>query len=467
MLQHDGRRTLTAASLALIMVMLNVSIVNTALPAIAADLGGGLLGQQWIANSYNLVFAALLLLGGLLGDRFGHRWMLRSGVLLSIAAALAATLAPSTGALIAARSVQGFASALVQPATLALITYAFSDPRERAKALGLWGAISGLGIALGPVLGGVLVDTLGWRAVFLAIVPVGIAALWAAFNGVQETPPQPRPVDYAGLVLITFALVSLSLGLSEGQRIGFATPIALGLLSSALLAFGLFIAIERRAPAALVDLAAFRHPPFAVANLNGLLAFFATFPILTYLGIHLQEVSGLSATQTGLLIVLFPVAFAGASISGARLLARWGPRVPTVLGMLLSATGALALAAQGLNANPYNVWWQITLLGVGVGVSMSSLTTTAVGSVSLGRSGMASSLLAAVRQVGSALGIAVLGVVVALNTDPEMGLRLAALLAGSVLLIAAGNALRWLPGQLVGATPVPVAQEANDGGVVR
>lgn len=461
-MQPHERRTLTAASIALVMVMLNVSIVNTALPAIAADLGGGLLGQQWIVNAYNLLLAALLMLGGLLGDRFGHRQMLRVGLLLGIGASIAAALAPTIGVLIGARALQGAASAVTQPATLALITYTFSDPRARAKALGLWGAISGLGIAIGPILGGVLVDTLGWRTVFLAIAPVGVAALLATRRGIRETPRQQRRIDRMGLALITLTLATLSLGLSEGQRIGFTTPLALGLLGTAIVAFSFFIIVERRTEAALVDLAAFRNPPFAVANLNGLLAFFGSFPLLTYLGIHLQQEIGLSATQTGLLILLFPVAFAGTSIGGARLLARFGPRLPTVIGMLIGAAGALALAWRGIGPNPTSAGWYITLLGAGVGLSMSSLTTTAVGTVSLARSGMASSLLGALRQVGTALGIAALGVVVAINADPERGLRLAALLAGTVLIIAAANALRWLPLALAEPAEAPSSQASPD-----
>lgn len=451
-MQSHERRTLIAASTALVMVMLNVSIVSTALPAIAADLGGGLLGQQWIVNAYNVVLAAFLMLGGLLGDRFGHRRILRVGLYLGIGASIAAAIAPTIGILIGARAVQGIASAFTQPATLALITYTFSEPRARAKALGLWGAISGLGIAIGPILGGMLVDTLGWRTVFLAIAPVGIAALFSTRNGVRETPMQMRRIDRAGLALLTLTLATFILGLSEGQRIGFATLAAVGLLGTALIAFGLFLFVERRTDSALVDLAAFRNPPFAVANLNGLLAFFGSFPLLTYLGIHLQQEIGFSATQTGLLILLFPVAFAGASIGGARLLARVGPRMPTIIGMLISAAGALALAWNGVGANPNSVGWYVMLLGLGVGLSMSSLTTTAIGAVSLARSGMASSLLGVLRQVGTALGIAALGVVVARNADPEAGLRLAAALAAVVLIIAAGNAARWLPGRIIEPT---------------
>lgn len=452
MTARDARRerlTLAAASIALIMVMLNVSIVNTALPAIQAELGGGLLGQQWVVNAYNLVFAALLLLGGFLGDRLGHRRVLLGGLLISIGGTLVAALAPTIGILLAARASQGLGSALVQPATLALITYTFIEPSARAKALGIWGAIAGLGIAIGPVAGGVLVDSIGWRAVFVAIAPVGLAALLVTLNGVSETPPQQRRLDRSGLLLITVALAALSLGLSEGQRLGFATLPALILLATAVVACSLFLYVERRTEAALVDLGAFRQPAFAVANLNGLLAFSGSFPILTYLGIHLQEQAGLSATQAGLLILLFPLAFAGASIGGARLLARVGPRLPVVLGMLIAASGGIALAWRGVDVQPFGVWWQVALLGTGVGLSMSSLTATAVGAVALERSGMAASLLGTLRQVGTALGVAVLGIVVASAPDLERGLRLAALAAGAVLLLAAGTGALWLPGKAV------------------
>jgi MFS transporter, DHA2 family, methylenomycin A resistance protein len=450
---HDSRRerlTLAAASLGLVLVMLNVSMVNPVLPAIQAALGGGTLGQQWVVNAYNLAFASLLLLGGLLGDRYGHRRVLLAGLGVSIAAALAGALAPSIGFLLVARAVQGLGSALIQPATLALITATFTDPPARAKALGLWGAVSGLGIAVGPLAGGLLVDTIGWRAVFVAMAPVGLLAVLVTLAGVRETPADAmRRPDMAGLALIVACLATLSLGLSEIQRLGAAAPSAWALLAGAALAFAAFLAVEARVAAPLVDLAAFHRPAFAAANVGGLLAFFGSFPLLTYLGIYLQQERGLSATQTGLLILIFPLAFAGASVGGARLLARFGARLPATAGALIAAAGALGIATFDGAGPAAALWWRILLLGVGVGVSMSALTTAAVSSVGLGRTGMAASVLGALRQVGTALGIAILGVVIVASAGdgPTVvpGLRAAALLAAGVLTAAAASAARWLP----------------------
>lgn len=444
------RLTLMAASLGLVLVMLNVSMVNPALPAIRVALGGGALGQQWAVNAYNLVFASLLLLGGLLGDRYGHRRVLLAGLSVSVAAALAGALAPTIGVLLAARAVQGLGSALIQPATLALITATFTDPSARAKALGLWGAVSGLGIAIGPLAGGVLVDMLSWRAVFLAMVPVGLLTVLVTLAGVRETlADATRRPDLAGLGLIVASLVALSLGLSEGQRLGFAAPATLALLGGAVLAFAAFLAVEARVAAPLIDLAAFRRPAFAAANVGGLLAFFGSFPLLTYFGIYLQQERGQSATQAGLLILIFPLAFAGASVVGARLLARLGARLPATVGALIAAAGALGLAMFDGGAPTTALWWRVLLLGAGVGVSMSALTTAAVSSVGPGRTGMAASVLGALRQVGTALGIAVLGVVIVVisGDGPTAlpGLRIAALIAAGVLLTASASAARWLP----------------------
>jgi DHA2 family methylenomycin A resistance protein-like MFS transporter len=462
---RDPRRerlTLTAASLALVLVMLNVSMVNPALPAIRAALGGGALGQQWTVNAYNLVFASLLLLGGLLGDRYGHRRVLRAGLGVSVVAALAGALAPNIGVLLGARAVQGFGSALIQPATLALITATFTDPPARARALGLWGAVSGLGIAIGPLAGGVLVDTLGWWAVFLAMAPVGLLTVLVTLAGVRETQADAsRRPDLAGLIRIVTSLAALSLGLSEGQRLGFGAPATLALLAGAAVTFTAFLVVEARVAAPLVDLAAFRRPAFAAANGGGLLAFFGSFPLLTYLGIYLQQERGLSATQAGLLILIFPLAFAGASVVGARLLARFGPRLPATTGALIAATGAFGLSLFDSGAPTTALWWRILLLGAGVGVSMSALTTAAVSSVGPGRTGMAASVLGALRQLGTALGIAVLGVVIVTiaGDGPTVlpGLRAAALISAGVLVVAAASAARWLP-------PVRhIAAEGQDG----
>ncbi|HMQ31129.1 MAG TPA: MFS transporter [Chloroflexaceae bacterium] len=453
MVTRDPRRerlTLTAASLGLVLVMLNVSMVNPALPAIRAALGGGALGQQWTVNTYNLVFASLLLLGGLLGDRYGHRRVLLAGLGVSVAAALASAVAPSIGVLLVARAVQGLGSALIQPATLALLTATFTDPPARARALGLWGAVSGLGIAIGPLAGGLLVDALGWRAVFLAMAPAGLLTVLATLAGVRETPADAgRRPDLAGLALVVASLAALSLSLSEGQRLGFGAPATLVLLGGAALAFAAFLAVEARVAAPLVDLAAFRRPAFAAANMGGLLAFFGSFPLLTYLGIYLQQERGLSATRAGLLILIFPLAFAGASVVGARLLARFGPRLPATTGALIAAAGALGLGMLDGGAPTTALWWRLLLLGAGVGVSMSALTTAAVSSVGRGRTGMAASVLGALRQVGAALGIAVLGVViVGISGDGPTtipGLRAAALIAAGALLAAAASAAHWLP----------------------
>jgi DHA2 family methylenomycin A resistance protein-like MFS transporter len=444
------RLTLATASLGLVLVMLNVSMVNPALPALRESLGGGSLGQQWAINAYNLVFASLLLLGGLLGDRYGHRRVLLGGLAVSVTATLLAAAAPSIGVLLGARVLQGLGSALVQPATLAVLTATFVEPQRRARALGLWGAVSGLGIAIGPVAGGLLVDSLSWRAVFVAMAPVGVLAVLTTRAGVRETPvsANERP-DLVGLALVVVTLAALSLGLSEGQRVGFATASALGLLASSALAFAAFLAVETRVVAPVVELAAFRQPAFAAANVGGMLAFFGTFPLLTYLGIYLQQDQGFSATRAGLLILIFPVAFAGASIAGARLLAHFGPRLPAVVGALTSAGGALALGLFDGTAPDSTLWWRIGLLGAGVGLSMSALTTAVVSNVGPGRAGMAASVLGALRQVGTALGIAVLGVVVATastgNGTVLSGLRVAALLGAGALGGAAVSAAVWLP----------------------
>ena len=267
--------TVVASSLALIAVMFNVSIVGPALPALQAGLNSSANALAWVVNAYNIVFASLLLAGGLLGDRFGHRWILHVGLLITLLGALLAATAPTVGWLLGARAVQGVGSSLLQPASLALLTYAFPEPKARTRAIGLWGGMSGLGIALGPVLGGLLVDLVSWRAIFVPMMLVGVGAWLVSLRWVVETPTQTnKPLDGWGLLLAVVTLFALSYGLSQGALLGWTSPLILTVFALALVSFALFIVVEKRHSTPLVALAFFALPTYTVANLAGLLASF-------------------------------------------------------------------------------------------------------------------------------------------------------------------------------------------------
>ncbi|MFC4427073.1 MFS transporter [Deinococcus navajonensis] len=435
--------TLIASSLAVVVVMLNVAAVNPVLPSLQLSFHVNTAGVQWVATIYNMAFAALLLVGGLLGARLGFRRVLLGGLGLGALGAALTAVAPSFAFVLLGRGVTGLSSALVQPATLVLLTLAFSEPAARARAIGLWAGVSALGIAVGPVLGGILVDAFGWTSVFwtlvLAAAGTGVVAWW----GTRESLiPEPARLDLTGLVLVVLTLGSLIYGLTQGNRLGWASPVVLGCLLGAGLLFSLFLQVERRARPPLVDLALFRNPSFTAANLGGLLVFFGPFSLLVFFTLLLQGVLHFSATRAGLIIAFFPLGAALGSTWGGHLTARRGARFTATVGLSVIGLATLLLGRVSLTVTGGALWWNFALLGVGVGLSLGALTTAAMASAPREQLSQASSLLNALRQVGVALGIAVLGAVIARHPGEGAGAFLAGLhdalwLAGGVLLLSA------------------------------
>ncbi|HEU4656164.1 MAG TPA: MFS transporter [Capillimicrobium sp.] len=449
---------LIASSLAFSLVLLDATVVNVALPAIRDDLGAGVSELQWVVNAYTLALASLLLSAGALSDRFGGRRMALAGAGLFTVASAAAALAPSVVALVAAQVVLGVGAAALIPASLAILTRAYPDPGPRARAVGLWASSSAAAFAAGPVLAGLLIDAVGWRAIFAVNLPFAAAVILLVLRGVEAAPaPAPataRGVDAPGQVTAVVALAALTFALIEGGDLGWSAPVVQAALAVALLAGAAFVAIERRARAPMLPLSLFSERAFNASAAAGLLVSFALYAEIFLVSLYLQDVRGLSALETGFAFLPQPIVFALAGVPSGRLVARFGPRVPMMAGGVLAAGGALVLVGAGADA-PYGLLVAgLALFGAGAGSVIPAMTTAVVESVPQAQVGIASAALNASRQTGGVLGIAVLGGLVA-DGGFMPGMH-AALLVGAATLL--GVAL--LATRVGGPAPVRAAAEA-------
>ncbi|WP_168734979.1 MFS transporter [Deinococcus sp. KSM4-11] len=457
------RAILTASSLAVIVVMLNVSIVNPSLPTLGRVFGVGPHDVPWVANVYNIVFAAMLLAGGLLGDRFGFRRVLLAGLTLGVVGAIISALAPSFGVLLAGRALQGLSSAVIQPATLVLLTLAFTDGAARARAIGLWAGVSGLGIAVGPLLGGTIIDTLGSAAVFWTVAVAALGTLlFTALRTRELALPRPRPIDFPGLLLAVTALATLAYGLSQGNVLGWNSVPVLGCVGTALLASALFLAVEARSPHPLVDLTLFRNRAFTTANVGSLLASFGPFGLLVFITLFLQGTEHYSATRAGIITALFPIGIGVASPLGGRLISQIGVRGVGAGGLALIGVGLLLVLSLRLGASPLILAAEFLVMGVGTGFANSALTTATVGSAPAAQASQASSILSAMRQMGVALGIAAWGALIARSGDGSVGfltgLHSATLVIGLVVLVGAAGVWAGLSSHAVPSAAQPVTE---------
>jgi EmrB/QacA subfamily drug resistance transporter len=441
--------TLGACCLGLSMVMLDNTVVNVALPSIQRELGAGVSGLALVLDAYILVFASLLLTAGSLGDRFGRRRVFRAGLVVFTVASALCGLAPTLPALVAGRALQAVGGAALLPSSLAILTAAFPDPRERVQAIGLWSGVSAMALAAGPVVGGLLTDALGWRWVFYVNLPVGVAAFLVAGRVVRESRnPAARGLDLPGLALGSLGLGAVTLGLIEGNQRGWGSPTILGLLAAGVGSLAAFVAVERRRRAPMVSPGFFRDAGFSSANAVVLLAGFALLGFVFFNTLYFQAVQGWSPLQAGLRTLPSTLAVAVMAPLAGRLASRHGYRLPVVAGMALAAAALLALT--GIRAGtPYaELWWKLAMLGAGLGLSISPATAAGVAAMPGSQAGVASAVISTSRQVGGALGVAVLGAVAAARQAVTgsflAGVHAAYLLAGVALVAGALLALAFL-----------------------
>ncbi|HET8672884.1 MAG TPA: MFS transporter [Thermoleophilaceae bacterium] len=409
----DGRgRTvlLFTCCLALFISTLDNTVANIALPSIQRSLHGNLQALQWVVDAYVLVRSSLLLSAGALADRFGRRRLFQLGLLGFGAGSVLCSLAPSSGLLIAFRVLQAIGGAALTPASLALIANAFPGRVERARALGFWSATAGASTALGPIVGGLLVETAGWRSVFWINVPVVALAYVLAGRYVQKSRAvRPRRLDLAGQTLAFATLGLVTFALIEGPAAGWGSaPIVslFGLSAAALLAF---LAVEQRRREPLLDLSAFRNPVFAGASALALIAYLAVGGFIFLNTLYLQQVRGYSPLIAGLLLAPATVGMLVVAPLSGRLTGRFGARPPTAVASMLLVAGLLVLSAAGASAKVGVLVVGYVLLGSAIGLANPPITVAAIFGMPAERAAVAGAVSSTSRQVGNALGVALLG----------------------------------------------------------
>ncbi|MEU9239338.1 DHA2 family efflux MFS transporter permease subunit [Streptomyces sp. NPDC048385] len=441
-----GRRApvLAVCCLSVLLVSLDVTVLNVALPSMQRSLDASVSGLQWTLDAYTIVLASLLTLAGATADRVGRRRVFQFGLVLFTGGSALCSLAPTTGWLVVFRMVQAVGGSMLTPVAMAILANTFTAPRERARAIGVWGGVVGLSMAAGPVLGGVLVEWAGWRSVFWLNVPVGLAALTLAALFVPESRAHTaRRADPVGQLLVIVLLGALTYAIIEAPGEGWTAPIVACLIMAAG-ALAVLIPYENRRAEPLIDPRLFRSAPFSGATATAVLAFGALGGFLFANTLYLQRVVGLSALGTGLhLLPMAILSLVCPPLSG-RIVGSRGPRIPLVLaGAGIGASGVLAVAVTR-SAHPSNILLYVIygLFGLGFGFVNAPITYTAVSGMPRAQAGVAAAVAATSRQVGSSLGIAVIGAAVASGARPTAWWIIAGC-GAAILVLGTVTSGRW------------------------
>ena len=399
--------------LSLLIVGMDVTIVNVALPAIEHDLHATLAGLQWVVDAYTLVVASLLMLSGALSDRFGRRRVFQIGLVLFTAGSVLCSLAPTIGALVAFRAVQGLGASMLNPVALSIIANAFPAPKDRARAVGVWGAVAGVSLALGPLLGGVLTQTVGWRAIFWVNLPIGLVAVVLAALFVPESKAaRARAFDPPGQVLVFSFLTAVTFAVIEGPRRGWGSTVILGLFGLGAACFVGFLVAEGRRREPMLDLRFFRSVPFSTAALLAMLAFASFAGFLFLNALYLQQVRGFSALRTGTYTLPLALAMMVCAPLSGRMVGSVGTRLPLLLAGAGFVGSALLLTGLSERTAVPVLMVSYVLFGVGLGMVNPAITNNAVAGMPLSQAGVAAAIASTSRQVGAALGVAIAGTVV-------------------------------------------------------
>jgi EmrB/QacA subfamily drug resistance transporter len=411
--------TLAAVAFGLFMIMLDNTIVNVALPSIQRSLHMSLSSLEWIVTAYALTFAALLITGGKLGDLYGRKRMFIAGLVVFTLASLACGLAPSAGFLIGARAVQGVGAALMNPATLSIITATF-PPKERGQAIGIWAGVSALALAIGPLIGGLIVDNINWHWIFYVNVPVGVVGIIVSRWVIAESrdTSHEQSIDLPGLVTSGGALLALSYALIEGNQRGWGSPEIIGLFVGAVVLFAVFIWLELRQRLPMLDLDLFKIGSFAGANIVAMLVSLGMFGVFFFISLYVQNVLGYSPTKAGAIFLPMTVLIIVIAPISGKLSDRVGSRWLMGAGMTILGVSLLLYQRIGLHTGFWSLLPQLVLGGVGMALVMSPMTSAAMGSVPTDKAGVGSGVLNSFRQVGGSLGIALMGAILLTYQHP-------------------------------------------------
>jgi EmrB/QacA subfamily drug resistance transporter len=498
--------TLAVLCTSLVLITVDTTILNVAIPTLSRSLATSTGELQWIVDAYTVVFAGLLLTCGSLGDRLGRRRMLSLGLVIFGVGCVASALAGSATALIAMRALTGVGAALIFPATLSIITNVFTEAVERQKAIAIWASTAGIGIALGPLTGGVLLEHFYWGSIFLVNVPVIVIALVGIGFAVPESrDPVHRRLDLVGALLSIAGLGALVYGVIRGGSDGWAAPSTLATIGLGLLLLALFVGHERRTAEPMLDLDVFRNPRFAGASIAVTAVYFCLFGTIFLLTQHLQELLGYGTLAAGIRTVPFAVVLMATANLTPRIVGRYGQRLPIVVGLLVVAGSELLRIASTADSGYAVIFASQVAFAFGMGLLIAPATASIMGAVPAARAGVGSAINDTTRQVGGALGVAVMGSVAAAGFRSELlhrvpnvasgardslgaakqtarslgstdaaqrivdaargafihGLRLASLVAFVVALVGAAVAWRLLPGGVALTGPEPVASSVT------
>ncbi|HEY3962717.1 MAG TPA: MFS transporter [Gaiellaceae bacterium] len=413
--------TLAAVSVGLFMIMLDNTVVNVALPSMRRSLHLSLSDLEWVVTGYALTFAAFMLTGGKLADLLGRRLIFMAGLVVFTGASLACGLAPNGGFLIGARVVQGLGGALMNPATLSIIAATFA-PRERGKAIGIWAGVSAMALAIGPLVGGLLTEHANWNWIFFINVPIGIAGLLAIpflIDESRDTSLHQRP-DVPGLATSAIGLFALTYAFIEANTYGWGSTRILGAFAAAVVALVVFVQLELRQRAPMLDLSLFRNRTFSGANTAMLFVGLAMFGTFFYVSLYMQNVLGYSPVQAGASFLPMTVLIILIAPNAGRLTDRVGSRWFVGGGMTLLSIMLLYYTFLGANVSFWRLLPGLLIGGLGMGLTMTPVTAAAMSSVSVDKAGVGSAVLNSMRQVGGSLGIAVMGAIVASTTATSL-----------------------------------------------
>jgi len=436
----------TAASFGFALVQLDVSIVNVALPHMAQDLSASNAGLQWVVDAYALPFAAFLLTMGLLGDRAGARKVYLIGLAVFAVASMACALAPTLAWLVAGRALQGIGAAAMLPTSLSMVNHAAAgDRRARAKGVAFWTAAGAVAIAVGPLAGGLLVGTVGWRAIFLVNLPFCLLGAWLTWRVPAVSGNGSRGIDLKGQWLSIITLTAAITAIIESRPRGVLDPLVLGCAVVAVVCGGIFVHVERRAREPMLPPSLFKRAQFNTAIAFGFVVNLTYYGMVFILSLYLQRIHGYSPVRAGLAYLPLTGTFGVVNIVSGWLISSLGPRVLLTVGALLDAAGFVILALLTGDSSYWAMLPGFLLLPAGMGLAVPAMTTSVLEAVDAASAGVGGGVLNAVRQTGGAMGVAMFGALAGSGSEHLVGgLRQSSIVSVAMLLLAAGFAARYM-----------------------